>query len=1014
MNRHRLLPLLLAATLLGVVGCPKSPVGRISIDGTLEPDVVGPWDSRDANGGFALCEPCVADSTCQEGLCVALPEGSFCLEPCTFGYCPEGFSCGETETGEFCLPPSGTCSCSPEQSGEQAACAKENEHGQCLGLATCDPAVGWVCGAPAPAAEICDYEDNDCDGDVDEDFLLGEWYFGSENCGDCGISCDDEIEHGQGYCSMAPPPPSCKVSACDPGYHTVDGLTCELLIGSACIECETDEECTGGRCIQMEGGRFCLPDCGENGLCPDTFTCVEEEGSCFPETGSCICTPETAGQVVRSCMNVNEFGSCTGFQACGPDGWLPCDAQVAVPEDCNGFDDNCNGVIDEDLSGVEPCVNGIPGVGSCPGFLICEGELGYTCNAPAPEPEVCDYEDNNCDKKVDEGFKDPETGLYLTDAHCASCNNDCGVLAAPHAVYHCLLEGSVPGCGMVCEEGWVDLNEEEVDGCECEFLSADDPPDGIDQNCDGIDGDPANAVFVAPWGKETNPGTPEEPVKSVSMGVQRSQEKNKGHVYVANGFYKENIVLADGKQLFGGFATDFSVRDLALYTSAIEADPTLSPAVPQATVRASGIGKTKSSFEGFTVTGPYVTDTGRSSYVLYLKDCGPNLTVRDNVILAGDAGDGENGDDGDDGGDGLPGTTGKPAFDVGMGPCGNASSTGGAGGELTCGGTNVSGGKGGMALCPDYNEFAPPSACPVEESQNPVNLEFGSTGLPSGKGGMGGDPGRDATQTNLYDGKVCGPDFINCSYCHLSLWGTDGMAGQSGKAGQTGIAGVGCKNVQGQVVNGEWQSITGGPGGGGSAGSGGGGGGAGGGIETHQCGQVMGGHDLGGSGGGGGSGGCAGAGGTAGTGGGGAFGIFLFWTASPEGRPTLANNQVDTGFGGAGGKGGKGGVGGTGGWGGAGGKDGAGQEMLWCAGEGGEGGHGGNGGSGGGGGGGCGGAAYGIWVALDGTPGAYLTSVKTANPVNLAGAPGTGGSGGPSKGQPGQPGQAGPHAAFNF
>jgi hypothetical protein len=93
---------------------------------------------------------------------------------------------------------------------------------------------------------------------------------------------------------------------------------------------------------------------------------------------------------------------------------------------------------------------------------------------------------------------------------------------------------------------------------------------------------------------------------------------------------------------------------------------------------------------------------------------------------------------------------------------------------------------------------------------------------------------------------------------------------------------------------------------------------------------------------------------------------------------------------------------------------GAGDQTLWCAGEGGWGGNGGNGGSGGGGGGGCGGVSFGVYVDVTHAPPAVLQSVKAAVTASLVGSGGAGGVGGSSKGLFGSSGGQGAHAEFNF
>ncbi|MEB2311807.1 MAG: C-type lectin domain-containing protein [Polyangiaceae bacterium] len=92
------------------------------------------------------------------------------------------------------------------------------------------------------------------------------------------------------------------------------------------------------------------------------------------------------------------------------------DAGACVPEICNGKDDNCNGQIDEgNPGGGVSCDTGLKGICAAGTTSCSQGVLGCV-QKYAPTTEVCNGFDDNCDGQVDES--DPmlgtlcSTGLY--------------------------------------------------------------------------------------------------------------------------------------------------------------------------------------------------------------------------------------------------------------------------------------------------------------------------------------------------------------------------------------------------------------------------------------------------------------------------------------------------------------------------------------------------------------------------------------------------------------------------
>jgi hypothetical protein len=197
------------------------------------------------------------------------------------------------------------------------------------------------CDGASAVAELCDGEDNDCDGRTDEGTL--------NVCGDCG------------------PVPS---ESCNGVDDDCDGRTDEGTL-NACGDCGpvpsescngVDDDCDG----RTDEGT--LNACGDCGPVPSE-SCNGVDDDC---DGS---TDETFPQLGGSCAV--GVGACrsSGSYVCDGPSDIRCTASAGSPsatDPCNDVDDDCDGRVDEDtdlLSDYDNC-------GSC-GFRC--GTLGDRC-----------------------------------------------------------------------------------------------------------------------------------------------------------------------------------------------------------------------------------------------------------------------------------------------------------------------------------------------------------------------------------------------------------------------------------------------------------------------------------------------------------------------------------------------------------------------------------------------------------------------------------------------------------
>jgi len=482
---------------------------------------------------FTFCNECGTDAECFGNSCLDLGASRYCFRKCSTDVdClgVEGYSCREYPGGggSWCLPDNGTCDCDADSAAFKKACSIANEIGSCFGFSTCQPdvgwtpcdaeaarpelcngldddcngvpddgldvqpcfattegvgtcagtmqcfgAAGWVCNAPQPTAEACNYKDDDCDGLTDEDFLDADGDYGSDvNCGACNNSCAGTVPNGTAACGEFGTYHRCIIDTCEPGYYPLGDSACVKAGDATCKPCAVDADCVvpGDRCLPSEDGSFCGLDCGpdnlhgfEPGTCPAGFTCSPDDAvapgdaaHCTPSTGSCTCTSEEQGDV-RICSIVGPLGTCFGVRTCdGQSGWTECSAREPAAETCNGQDDDCDGVVD-DVEGIgEPCASTTEGVGTCLGTRVCAaGSASSVCSARVPSLETCNGQDDDCDGQTDEGFL--ELG-----ASCSSGEGTC----LRYGVVVCAADGATTRCSAAAGGGSPELCNNLDDDCD--------------------------------------------------------------------------------------------------------------------------------------------------------------------------------------------------------------------------------------------------------------------------------------------------------------------------------------------------------------------------------------------------------------------------------------------------------------------------------------------------------------------------------------------------------------------
>ena len=256
-----------------------------------------------------------------------------------------------------------------------------------------------------------------------------------------------------------------RVGSCDAGYFKTGPLSCTPVTEKLCLACEVDSDCgtPGDRCVTVGDGKVCGKDCSAGNLhgtpeneCYTGFACNTIAGGpkqCVPTSNTCSCLPGNRG-ATRTCQSSNGGDTCFGLEICDPTrGWVDCSADSPTGEICNGLDDNCNGLVDEEVAHDPVDCASTNANGTCTATYSCQGVNGWQCPVATPKAETCNFADDNCNSQIDESFLDAQ-GRYVGLANCGSCGVSC-VGAIPNATEVCRASGASARCEVeTCDPGF--------------------------------------------------------------------------------------------------------------------------------------------------------------------------------------------------------------------------------------------------------------------------------------------------------------------------------------------------------------------------------------------------------------------------------------------------------------------------------------------------------------------------------------------------------------------------------